>query len=326
MRAILILLLSMTIPMASQSQPDNSIKYIHSEQASFKSKFLQMLMPIVGKKKAIEKIMKQNKFADNPAEMPKVLCEKYVVQVDNVNQRKVWTLKPKHTQASKTILYLHGGGYISNLSNYDWQFVEQLLIVTNCNVTVADYPLAPACNYKDTYSYIEGLYFKLLKETPSRNVVFLGNSAGGGLALGFAQKLRNDGKPQPSQIILNSPWLDITMTNPGIAEIDKKDKLLGIEGLELAGKAYAAELESTDYRVSPIYGDLTNVGKISIFIGTHDLFLPDSRKLRDKLDALNIPFNYFEYPKMFHVWIAVINLKESKHAIKQIASLINSSN
>lgn len=41
------------------------------------------------------------------------------------------------------------------------------------------------------------------------------------------------------------------------------------------------------------------------------------------MDDKNIPFNYFEYPKMFHVWVAVTGLKEAQHAIEQIAMLIN---
>lgn len=125
----------------------------------------------------------------------------------------------------------------------------------------------------------------------------MGNSAGSGIALGFAQKLRNENKPLPSQIILNSPWLDITMSNPNITETDKKDKRQSIKGLKMAGQAYAAGLDARDYRVSPLYGDFSGLGKISLFIGTHDLFLADSRKLKQKMKEQNIPINYFEYPK-----------------------------
>jgi acetyl esterase/lipase len=75
------------------------------------------------------------------------------------------------------------------------------------------------------------------------------------------------------------------MTNPDILAVDKYDKLLCIKGLQLAGEAYADKLDLKDYRVSPIYGDLNQLPKISIFIGTHDLFIADSRKLKSKLDA-----------------------------------------
>jgi len=52
------------------------------------------------------------------------------------------------------------------------------------------------------------------------------------------------------------------------------------------------------------------------------LFVADARKLKDKAHSLNIPLKYYEYPKMFHVWILVEKLKEADYAINQIVSLI----
>jgi len=153
----------------------------------------------------------------------------------------------------------------------------------------------------------------------------MGESAGGGLALGFTMLLRDENRPQPNQLIIMAPWLDVTMSNPEILEIDKKDKILGIKGLQLAGKSYAGENELSNYKVSPINGDLTNLTKISLFVGTHDLFLADSKKLRDHAHSLGVTMKYYEYPKMFHVWILVNKLKEAKEAVKQIVNLITNS-
>jgi|SRR5690554_604488 len=329
MRSILTLILIITITMPGQSQTDIlinkdiPINYVHKPSPSFKSQFLQSMMAVLGKKNAIEKRIKTNRFSSEILEPPTVLLSDFQTQVRKINQRKVWTFKPKQGGSSKVILYIHGGGYISNLTKYDWDFVKELLTRTNCSIVVPDYPLAPISNYKDVYDYFDTLYVEILTETPPGNIIFMGNSCGGGIALGYAQKLRNENKPQPSQIILNSPWLDITMSNPDIAKIDKKDKLLGIEGLKMAGKLYAAGIDPTDDRISPIYGDFSGLGKISLFIGTHDLFLADSRKFKQKMKEQQISINYFEYQKMFHVWMAFTNLKESKHAINQIATLVN---
>jgi len=54
------------------------------------------------------------------------------------------------------------------------------------------------------------------------DLIMMGDSAGGGFALALAQKLKNESIDQPAQIILLSPWLDITLTNPDIKEIDRK--------------------------------------------------------------------------------------------------------
>jgi acetyl esterase/lipase len=323
LRFLMILIIMTTDTTAGQAQTDASVNYIHSGAVSFKSQFLQKLMGILGKKNAMERNIRAGKFSSEAVTPPKVLLSNFKPEVTEVGQRKVWTFRRVPQRSQKVILYIHGGGYISNLTKYDWAFIQELLVKTNCSIIVPDYPLVPHSNYTDVYFFFDELYSILISKTSQENIIFMGNSAGGGIALGFAQKLRNENKPQPSQIILNSPWLDITMSNPDIIEIDKKDNLLGINGLKMAGQAYAADLYEKDYRVSPLYGDFSELGQISLFIGTHDLFLADSRKLKERMKKQNIPINYFEYPKMFHVWIALTNLKESQHAINQIATLVN---
>lgn len=309
----------------AQLPTDTSITYIHNRPPSFKSKALQSLMGIIGAKNRMEKELNSTSAFSAPAELPKSVPDKFNVQVDEIKQRKVWTISPEKNVSQNVVLYIHGGGYVSNLTKYDWGLIEALLCKTNSMIVVPDYPLAPASNCEDVYDYFDCLYRSLVSKGPGKNIVFLGNSAGGGLALGFAQQLRNEKRtlPQPSQLILVSPWLDITLSNPDIHMLEKKDKRLSIKGLQMAAKAYAGSVDGKDFRVSPIYGDFSGLGKISVFIGTNDLFVADARKFRGLLDDKNIPFNYFEYPKMFHVWVAVTGLKEAQHAIEQIAMLIN---
>jgi len=207
-----------------------------------------------------------------------------------------------------------------------WDIIEKLLAKTNQTVIVPDYPMAPDYTYKDTFAFLDKVYESVVIPATKGNLTFMGDSAGGGLCLAYAEKLRNENAAiQPQKIILISPWLDVTMSDPQIKEIDNEDKLLGVEGLINSGKAYAGGTDTTNYLISPIYGDVSGLGEISIFTGTNDILNPDARKLRDKLDAENIPVNYYEYPRMFHVWVAMTWLPESKMAISQIVGLLNDS-
>lgn len=311
--------------MTGQLKTDTSNTYIHNKPISFKANFLQTLMSIIGIKNKLEKQMIKGKFAHESAPIPKSLQHNFDVEITEINARKTWTIKPKQYVSEKVILFIHGGAYINNLLKFHWYFIEKLLHKTNATIIIPDYPLAPKSDANDTYTYIETIYNDLLVDVTSDDLIFIGDSAGGGFALGFAQKLRNENKKQPSQLILISPWLDITMRNPEISKVDKKDKMLGIKGLQLAGKSYAGDIDPSDFKVSPIYGDLSGLNKISLFIGTHDVLLADARKLKQLMDQEHIPISYFEYPKMFHDWIILTGLKESKHALAQISLLIKKS-
>jgi len=193
------------------------------------------------------------------------------------------------------------------------------------SVIAPDYPLAPTANVQVTYDFLAALYKQLTQDFSSGNLVIMGDSAGGGLALGFTQQLRNLALPLPNQLILLSPWLDITMVNPAISEIAQKDKILDVPALIKAGKAYAGALDPSDYRVSPIYGDLQDLPPISLFIGTHEILMPDARKLRGLMDTRGFRLNYYEYPHMFHDWITITRLPEARQAIDQVANLLSES-
>ena len=305
---------------------DASITYIHCKPASFMSKMIQSFMALVGMKNDIEKKMKKKKFSQEAAPIPSSLKNKFDLITTEINGRRIWTFKPKQNVSKKVILYLHGGAYILNITKYHWNLIEELLHKTNATIIVPDYPLAPSASCTNVYKFVEVVYNELLFDIPSQNMIFMGDSAGAGIALGFAQELRNKNKTNPSQIILLSPWIDISMSNSAIIEFDKKDKILDTKGLQMAGEAYAGIVETKDFRVSPIYGNFSGLGKISVFIGAHDILIADTKKLEDRLKQENIPINYFEYPKMFHVWAIITVLPESQHAINQMALLLKDEN
>lgn len=300
------------------------IEYTHTKPESVPSKLLKIALKLTGRKKVFEKEMTSLKIPQKADTIPRSLRRAFIVTETLLRGRPVWRISPGEQGTGTVIFYIHGGGYIHNITGFHWSLIRKLAESTGADIAVPDYPLAPEAEYTEVYEYIEAAYSGLTGKTSPGNIIFMGDSAGAGLALGFAQKLRSEHRPQPAQIILLSPWLDVTMSNPDIAGTDDKDKMLGIKGLQMAGRSYAGNQDTRHYQISPIYGDFRGLGRISVFIGTHDLFIGDCRKLRQMMADRNIPLNYFEYPKMFHVWIAVTFLKEAKSAVGQIAELLRS--
>lgn len=307
--------------MAEENQ-DTSIYYFHKNPESILSKFIKFILTLSGQKKAIERDMINGNMNQDAAPVPKSLLKNFSVETEEIYGRNVWTLKPKQNGSDQVILFVHGGAYIYNIINQHWQFLEQLLIKTGAKIIVPDYPLAPHSNVIEAIEFIHFVYQKILNNHSPEKISFMGDSAGGGLSIAFAQKLRNEKQAKPRQLILLSPWLDITMSNPNMLDVDKNDKVLSIEGLKLAGKAYAGKLDLKDYRPSPIYGKLNDLPRISIFTSTYDIFIADARKLKSKLESEGVKFNYYEYPKLMHDWIIITALKESKYSISQIVELI----
>lgn len=300
----------------------NIVNYHHIPQ-SFQSKLIQKIFGIFKMNKKMDRQILKNTYTKEAAKIPKSFYNKFDIQTIQQDGRKVWEITVKVSVPDMIILYLHGGAYYANISTQHWHFIEQLLLTTNAKIIVPDYPLAPEANCLDVYRFMDTLYARLIAEYSAKRIVFMGDSAGGGIALGFAQKIKNEEVKQPDEIILFSPWLDVSVTNPDIIKIEKDDKILSINGLKYAGKKYAGSLELTDYRLSPIYGNFKGLERVSIFTGTNDMLFADALKCKLLLEEEGIGFNYYEYPNMFHDWAIITSLKESQDVISKVGKIVN---
>jgi epsilon-lactone hydrolase len=230
---------------------------------------------------------------------------------------------PKQKSSEKHIIYLHGGAYVNSFAPQHWDFMSKLVDMLGCTVTAPNYPHAPEHNVHDVFALLLPLYNELAAVAGSSNITIMGDSSGGGISLALAQRLREDGHSQPGHVVLLSPWLDATLSNPEIAEFDKIDPFLGVEGLKYAGEVYVRDVDPKSYLVSPVYGSLRDLAPVTLFIGTRDILYPDCRKLRDKAAAEGARLNYREYDQMVHNWM-LGPMPEAKHAIKEIVETISS--
>ena len=65
---------------------------------------------------------------------------------------------------------------------------------------------------------------------------------------------------------------------------------LSNDGLKNAGQKYAADLDLKDFRVSPVYGELTGLCRISVFTGTRDILNADDQKLNQLMKDITVRF------------------------------------
>jgi monoterpene epsilon-lactone hydrolase len=289
---------------------------------SLQSRGIELLVRLMRVKRTVNRMRQRVENGEQTCTEPTPKQRrKYQVTKTDRNGHLVWTIAPKTGTPRKQIVYLHGGAYCNSFASQQWNFMVRLVDALGCTVTAPNYPHAPEYRVHDVFDFLLPLYHEVAAREGSANVTVMGDSSGGGISLALAQRLREDGREQPGNVILLSPWLDATMSNPEIAPLDKIDPFLGVEGLKYAGAAYAGDVDPTNYLVSPVYGSLRNLAPVSVFIGTRDILLPDCRKLRDKAAAEGVKLNYREYEAMLHDWM-LISLPESKQALKEIVEII----
>lgn len=241
-------------------------------------------------------------FADIESTPTKEIMQHCHVEQQKQQNRTVFTITPKEGIKNDTvILYLHGGAYVAEMSQKHWEFIQAIVQDTGATVILPDYPLTPKYHYQDVFHMIVPVYTQLLQKTDSQNIIIIGDSAGGGMALALCEYLQEKQIMEPRKAILISPWLEVSLENPAIDSVQKDDKKLNKESLKIAGLAYAGGNQENlkNYLVSPLYGNVENLNNIVIYTGTYDILNPDVKELVKK----NANIVVKEYEGKSHIWL-----------------------
>ena len=239
-----------------------------------------------------------------------------------VSDRQVWHLNSVNASNS-TIFYIHGGSYVHEFVDIQWEMADKIAQEADAEVIIPDYGLAPFYTYKNSYELLTKLYTDYIAKNPDKNVYIMGDSAGGGLALGLVQEFVQNNITLPKGLILLSPWVDLTMSNPDIKKYVKKDPLLHVDTLLADAKSWAGDADLSDWKVSPLYGDMRGLPQVLLFSGTRELLYPDAGLLANKLKEASVETTFVVGENLNHVYPA-FPIPEATKAISKIVEFVRS--
>lgn len=273
------------------------------------------LVPIVirlaGFKRGASTVARAQKRIDSqlakPAPFAPPALEGVTIERTDAEGWPVYTLTAAQPSGA-TVLFLHGGSYVFEISPFHWRFAADLVRTTGASIIVPIYTLAPLATAEVTVPAVA----RMAREAS----VLLGDSAGAGLALAAALELDH-----PVPLVLLSPWVDVSMTDPEIFTLDLVDPWLSYVGLKVAGDAYRGSLPVTDPRVSPVLGDLSSLGPMTVFTGTRDTLNADARRLAARARAAGVPVDLHEVAGMVHNY-PLLPIAEADAARETVRSVL----
>ena len=223
------------------------------------------------------------------------------------------------THPELCIIYFHGAGYVRPPRYQHWKFVARLAERTGARVVFPIYPKAPANTASSVYPRLTELYVSL-RERYSR-VILMGDSSGGGLALGLAERFLKTGIRKPDRLILLSPYVDLMLKNSEIPVYEMRDPLIRVSNQRIWSKSWAGELDVKDPMVSPIYGDMMGLPPVTLFAGTHEVLFPDIRMLHSIMKDSRVSVDFFIGRGMNHVY-PIYPIPEARAAFGKIIAAI----
>ncbi len=285
-----------------------------------------VILPLMGSKRMLRNIdvharhlQKTRKAGE--ARPPRRITRNYRITTRVYAGANALFVEPKCGAAQRTIVYIHGGAYVSNMLSYQWNLVEGLASRNAARVVVPHYPLAPEHDWQPGFAMMHELYAALLAEHGAESIVLCGDSAGGGFTLALAQMLRDQQAPLPGKLVLYSPWLDLREHNRDQDAYDAADPMLARPVLVWSARNWAGRTPLDDPRISPGLGDITGLPPILVFSGTADLLHPDSLALQAKAQRLNCPLRLIIGDRMTHAW-SVLPTREARRLHAETASFL----
>lgn len=233
-----------------------------------------------------------------------------------------WTRPIRGHDRRHAILYCHGGGYTSGNLGYARVLASKLAHTTGYEVFAFHYRLAPEHPYPAAQEdALHAWDYLMYLGYGARDVVVAGDSAGGNLALSLCHALRSAGRRLPGQLILMSPWTDMTMSGRSYTERCDIDPVLTPDYIHAVRSAYAPDGDFSSPQLSPLFGDLSAFPTTLIQAGTNEILLSDSIRLRDRLVAAGVPCRLEVWKDMWHVF-QMFPMRQANEAMESVGRFL----
>ena len=226
-----------------------------------------------------------------------------------------YVITPRGAEPERTVVYVHGGGFMAPIDPFHLRYVTRLATSLRARIVLPDYPLAPEHTWRDSHDALVDLAARWCADGP---VVLGGDSAGGGLAMSLALALRDRGGPQPTHLLLVSPWVDLTTSAPDTAAFAERDPWLFLGKVHAYASWWAgSDADLARPEVSPGLAPLDGLPQALMFCGTRDLLAPGVRMLADRALSSTWELTYVEVPDLIHVFPLLPFVPEAGRARRQ---------
>jgi len=213
-----------------------------------------------------------------------------------------WCRPANRPAPARTLLYLHGGGYVIGSAEGHGSLIARLALAADARVLAPDYRLAPEHPFPAAQEDAIAAYRWLLDTGVDPGRLAVGDSAGGALALATLLQARNAGDPPPAAALLVCPWVDPLAEGGSMdafAECDFGDRELLLGWI----RAFMGEADPSHPLVAPIHADLSGLPPTFVLWGGAEILRDQIRAFVERARAAGIDVTGHEWEEMFHDWL-----------------------
>jgi epsilon-lactone hydrolase len=230
------------------------------------------------------------------------LSTEFIIQREQINGINCEWIKPKNTHTDKLIFYIHGGGYISGSCSDHRRFVSNIARKTGYTCFIYEYRLAPEFPFPAAIDDSVNIYQSILdKGYKPGDILFMGESAGGGLTLALLLALKDKKISYPIAAVAVSPWADLTCSGESYKTKNAKS-VAPLNSWNVFSSYYVGNNDPKIPLISPLFGDLSGLPSLFINSGMDDELFDDGYRFYQKAKENNVDIVFKQGEHMVHCY------------------------
>ena len=228
-----------------------------------------------------------------------------------------WTILPK--ASGKLILHIHGGGMCTGEARFDRFMLSHIAGLTGRNAVSVNYRLSPEYAAPAAIEDCADVYRGLIREGYAPDdIVLLGESAGGMLALSLCAFLKREGDALPAAVCAISPSVDSQYESQSM-ETNRDSEIVVNQNIkEMMQAIYFCGADPMDPVLSPIHSDLRGWPPVYLMACREEILRDEAVRMNVKLQEAGVVSQLSIDEGLFHTYM-LQDLPESYEAFGRIA-------
>ncbi len=234
-------------------------------------------------------------------------------------------VEPKGCKPDKMVLYFHGGGFVMGSALSHRGIVGNFVKRLGIKALVFDYSLAPEHPAPAAANDGSAMYrYVLAQDYKPENIVFAGDSAGGGVELSTLLKLKDEGVPLPAACVAFSPCTDATLSGASHKTRLKADPCTPRGSSETYLGYYVGGGDARHPYASPLFGDLMGLPPMMIHVGDYETLLDDSVRFTKRAEEAGVEVHLHVWDGLFHCFPLLAPMfPEATQALDEVCAFVH---